>query len=66
LLQKFGTKLTRSNSKWKRLINSDFSGRINLMQKHNSKNDVVWSKNKTGEKKLFKMSTYVSPLFVGI
>ncbi len=47
LLQKFGTKPTRSNSKQKRLINSDFSARINLIQKHNSKNDIVWSKNKT-------------------
>ncbi|CAF3794840.1 unnamed protein product [Rotaria sp. Silwood1] len=47
LLRKFGSKPTRSNSRWKRLINSDFSGRINLIQKHNSKNDVIWSKDKT-------------------
>jgi hypothetical protein len=47
LLRKFGNKPTRSNSKWKRLINSDFSGRINLIQKHNAKNNVIWSKNKT-------------------
>jgi hypothetical protein len=46
LLRKFGNKPTRSTSKWKRLINSDFSGRINLIQKHNSKNDVIWSKSK--------------------
>ena len=37
LLRKFGTVPTRSNSKWKRLINSAFSDRINLIQKHNSK-----------------------------
>ncbi|CAF3407711.1 unnamed protein product [Rotaria sp. Silwood2] len=26
---------------------ADFSGRINLIQKHNSKKDVIWSKDKT-------------------
>jgi hypothetical protein len=29
------------------LINTDFSGRICLIQKQNSKNDVIWSRNKT-------------------
>ena len=33
LLKRFGTKPTRSYSKWKRLINTDFSGRIQLIQK---------------------------------
>ncbi|CAF5130771.1 unnamed protein product [Rotaria sp. Silwood1] len=36
----------KSYSKWKKLINTDFSGRINLVQKHNSKNNVVWSISK--------------------
>ncbi|CAF1517832.1 unnamed protein product [Rotaria sordida] len=46
LLKKFGKTPTRSYSKWKRLINTDFSGRINLIQKHNSKNNIVWSRSK--------------------
>lgn len=46
LLKKFGIQPTRSSSKWKRLINTDFSGRIQLVQKHNSKNNVIWSKSK--------------------
>jgi hypothetical protein len=47
LLKRYGTTPTRSNSKWKRLINTDFSGRISLVQKHNSKNNVIWSTSKT-------------------
>ena len=47
LLKKFGNNPTRSNSKWKRLINSDFSGRIKLVQNHNSENNIIWSTNKT-------------------
>ncbi|CAF3622506.1 unnamed protein product [Rotaria sordida] len=35
LSKRFGIKSTRSNSKWKRLINTDFSGHISLVQKHN-------------------------------
>jgi hypothetical protein len=46
LLKRFGTKPTKSYSKWKRLINTDFSGHINLVQKHNSKNNVIWSTSK--------------------
>ncbi len=47
LLKKFGLKPTRSNSKWKRCVNTDFSGRISLLQKHNSKNNIIWSTSKT-------------------
>jgi hypothetical protein len=47
LLKKIGLKPTRSNSKWKRLVNTDFSGRICLLQKHNSKNNIIWSTSKT-------------------
>lgn len=47
LLKRFGTTPSRTNSKWKRLINTDFSGRINLVQKHNNKNSIIWSKTKT-------------------
>lgn len=46
LLKKFGLQPTRSYSKWKRLINTDFSGRIQLVQKHNNKNSVIWSRSK--------------------
>ncbi|CAF3875757.1 unnamed protein product [Rotaria sordida] len=47
LLKKFGLNPTRSNSKWKRLVNTDFSGRVSLLQKHNSKNNIIWSTSKT-------------------
>jgi hypothetical protein len=47
LLKKFGLKPTRSNSKWKRLMNTDFSCRVRLLQKHNSKNNIIWSTSKT-------------------
>ncbi|CAF3859255.1 unnamed protein product [Rotaria sp. Silwood1] len=47
LLKKFGLNPTRSNSKWKRLVNTDFSGRVSLLQKHNSKNSIIWSTSKT-------------------
>ncbi|CAF0902003.1 unnamed protein product [Rotaria sordida] len=47
LSKRFGIKSTRSNSKWKRLINTDFSGHISLVQKHNSKKNFIWSKSKT-------------------
>jgi hypothetical protein len=46
LLKKFRTKPTKSYSKWKRLINTDFSRQINLIQKNNSKNNVIWSTSK--------------------
>jgi hypothetical protein len=47
LLKKFWLKPTRSNFKWKRLVNTDFSGRVSLLQKHNSKNSIIWSTSKT-------------------
>jgi hypothetical protein len=47
LLNKLGLKPTRSNSKRKRLVNTDFSGRVSLLQKHNSKNNIIWSTSKT-------------------
>jgi hypothetical protein len=46
LLKRFGMRPTRSYSKWKRLINTDFSGRIQLIQKNNNKNNVIWSRSK--------------------
>ena len=47
ILKKFGNNPTRSNSKWKRLVNTDFSGRVSVLQKHNSKNDIVWSSSES-------------------
>ena len=47
LLKRFGMRLIRSYFKWKRLINIDFSKRIHLTQKHNNKNNVIWSRSKT-------------------
>jgi hypothetical protein len=46
LLKRLGTTPIRSNSKWKRLLNTDFSARISLVQKHNSTNTVICSKSK--------------------
>jgi hypothetical protein len=46
ILKRFGIRSTRSYSKWKRLINTDFSGRMQLIQKTNFKNNVVWSRSK--------------------
>jgi hypothetical protein len=47
LLKKFGKRPTRSYSEWKRLINTDFSERIQLIQKNNNnKNNVIWSRSK--------------------
>ncbi len=28
-------------------MNTDFSGRVSLLQKHNSKNNIIWSTSKT-------------------
>ena len=46
LLIRFGRSPNRSNSKWQRLVNTDFSGRIGLIQKHNIKNNIIWSRSK--------------------
>ncbi|CAF4702284.1 unnamed protein product, partial [Rotaria sp. Silwood2] len=41
LLKRFGRQPTRSYYKWKRLIHIDFSGRVQLIQKNNNKNNVI-------------------------
>ncbi len=46
LLKRLGTTPTRLNSKQKRLLNTDFRARISLVQKHNSKNTIIWTKSK--------------------
>jgi hypothetical protein len=42
LLRRFGKKVT-PESKWAKLINTDFSAKIKINGVRNSKNDVVWS-----------------------
>ena len=41
--KKFGVKPESKNYKWRHIANSDWSGKVPLDCKHNSKNDVVYS-----------------------
>ena len=42
LRRKYGVRPDSSNFKWKKVINSDFSGKFSLKPVYNSKNSVVW------------------------
>ena len=46
LLKKYGLDRRYRKYQWNNLVNTDFSGKIGVRQKHNSKNNIVYAIDK--------------------